>query len=949
MDDTELHVGMDAPAEEADGEQTIGVLLRRTDNSDRTPEVTIELYQDGTLIDTLADELEIEDPVGEVHHFNFDADDLVDPSGEDVTVELSAPGTGGPPGDRNTAEYGAVEWDVDTIIEGGDNLITWDASPDDPDELNHYNVYRAEEEDGDYEFIGDVEVEGSDEYEYIDEGAGTEDETLWYYEVEAEDESDQTSERAGPEREPGPLVPTDPQPEDGATIEDQEQVELSVHVEHSEEEIIDKITFYDASDDTEIDSLDDVEHGTRTDDVVWEDLEQDNTYEWFTIAEGKGGDVESEIWEFTTQSQEYEVNVSAPEDAVENDHDIYTYEFTVENKGGIDDTYDIEAISQNPDIFPIVDQPDEIVVESGQTEKVEIDVEITEYAESGDTTTITLMATSQNEQMVFDEDSMEITAQFEEEVEYTLYVGTTEGGEVVDPGEGEFTYDEGTEVDLEAVADQDYLFVEWTGDTGTIEDPTANDTTITMEGDHSITANFDETQIDEVLIYSDKDKVEAGEELKFDAEALDEDGQVREDDPTEFEWQNAVDGVFHETETGDYGVTATYQGVTSEITTVTVEPASPSQIDIVDNPHSIRAGDGFEITVNVTDDYDNPADDRVVEKISVDSEHDGNVYTEENITLGDEGQYTAVISEGQIVSSDEDHTITVSFNSSASFQMTVQTGDSDRLEIEPEEDKEIEPGTRLEFEAAVYDEYGNLITEDVSDFEWENIDEIDEESNVAIFNESETGEYEITATYDGLTALSVTVEIEEVTEDPSSSLTRLRGLWWLWLVAVLMIFFIGGSYWKKSKRDADKSDPGVKVVRRELKKASDSSQDEMEISKEEGSEEVIEETERGEEPMEEQRYGSAEDTGGEEREVEEDLSDEEPTEETSTSSKEISKSEAIEELQKVKGVGPTTAKNMYEEDFETLAQLKEASVEELTEVKGIGEATAEKIFDNLKD
>jgi hypothetical protein len=74
---------------------------------------------------------------------------------------------------------------------------------------------------------------------------------------------------------------------------------------------------------------------------------------------------------------------------------------------------------------------------------------------------------------------------------YDLSISSTEGVSVIQPGEGVFSYDEGTVVDLVAEAEQDYRFVEWTGDVGTIADVYAAETTITMKGDHSITANFE--------------------------------------------------------------------------------------------------------------------------------------------------------------------------------------------------------------------------------------------------------------------------------------------------------------------------------------------------------------------------------------------------------------------------------------------------------------------------
>ncbi|MFP4006224.1 MAG: InlB B-repeat-containing protein [Candidatus Hadarchaeia archaeon] len=78
------------------------------------------------------------------------------------------------------------------------------------------------------------------------------------------------------------------------------------------------------------------------------------------------------------------------------------------------------------------------------------------------------------------------------EREFELTVDSTEGGEVTDPGEGTDSYEEGTEVDLMAVAEDGYEFVEWTGDVETIDDTNSADTTITMENDYSISAEFEE-------------------------------------------------------------------------------------------------------------------------------------------------------------------------------------------------------------------------------------------------------------------------------------------------------------------------------------------------------------------------------------------------------------------------------------------------------------------------
>lgn len=73
---------------------------------------------------------------------------------------------------------------------------------------------------------------------------------------------------------------------------------------------------------------------------------------------------------------------------------------------------------------------------------------------------------------------------------YDLTVSSTEGGEVSTPGEGAFTYDYGAVVDLVADAEEDYEFTQWTGDVGTIADVYAAATTITVNDNCFITADF---------------------------------------------------------------------------------------------------------------------------------------------------------------------------------------------------------------------------------------------------------------------------------------------------------------------------------------------------------------------------------------------------------------------------------------------------------------------------
>jgi len=90
--------------------------------------------------------------------------------------------------------------------------------------------------------------------------------------------------------------------------------------------------------------------------------------------------------------------------------------------------------------------------------------------------------------------SYSITATFltphPEPVMATLAISSTEGGSVTTPGEGLFSYPLGTEVSLMAEAASGYRFIYWSGDVSTFADIDDASTTIIMNGDYSITANF---------------------------------------------------------------------------------------------------------------------------------------------------------------------------------------------------------------------------------------------------------------------------------------------------------------------------------------------------------------------------------------------------------------------------------------------------------------------------
>jgi hypothetical protein len=88
---------------------------------------------------------------------------------------------------------------------------------------------------------------------------------------------------------------------------------------------------------------------------------------------------------------------------------------------------------------------------------------------------------------------------------YQLTISNSEGGKVTAPGEGIFNYWEGTVIDLVAEAEDGYLFASWTGNVSTVGNVTSAATTITMDCNYCIAADF--ASVMEVWDWGDLDTV----------------------------------------------------------------------------------------------------------------------------------------------------------------------------------------------------------------------------------------------------------------------------------------------------------------------------------------------------------------------------------------------------------------------------------------------------------
>ena len=83
----------------------------------------------------------------------------------------------------------------------------------------------------------------------------------------------------------------------------------------------------------------------------------------------------------------------------------------------------------------------------------------------------------------------------------------------------------------------------------------------------------------------------------------------------------------------------------------------------------------------------------------------------------------------------------------------------DSVEIEPSENQTITAGDEIDFRASASDSQDNLITEEDSEFTWENT------NGTGLFDETTAGEYQVTAEYGGVISEPTTVTVEPADTD----------------------------------------------------------------------------------------------------------------------------------------------------------------------------------------
>jgi len=259
-----------------------------------------------------------------------------------------------------------------------------------------------------------------------------------------------------------------------------------------------------------------------------------------------------------------------------------------------------------------------------------------------------------------------------------------------------------------------------------------------------VTVTVEAAEVEMVKIDTEfETNITAGEKINFTAEALDEYGNVVENEVREFTWENIGElnenATFDITDSGEYDVTATYDNVTSEPIKVTVEAGEVDYI-LLDPEHyrRIRAGETIDFSAEAFDEYDNLIED------------DDSEFTWEN--TDETGFFNETeVGEYHVTASYENVTSEVTI-------VNVEAAETDYVIIHPD-DQTLEAGETIDFSAEAFDEYDNLIEDDDAEFTWENTDE------TGLFDETEVGEYEVTASYENVTSEVIIVTVEPAETD----------------------------------------------------------------------------------------------------------------------------------------------------------------------------------------
>ncbi|MBS3817851.1 MAG: hypothetical protein KGY76_09860, partial [Candidatus Thermoplasmatota archaeon] len=277
-----------------------------------------------------------------------------------------------------------------------------------------------------------------------------------------------------PNRAPDAL--SNPSPSDGATGV-RTNPTLEVDVSDPDGDDMD-VSFYDASNDNLIGTDSSVSSGS-TASVTWSGLTSGTTYSWYAVADDGEETTKSDTWSFTTNAPPT-VDLTRPdggEHLMAADTETIWWNMSDEDVNS-DLTVDLYYSKDNGSNWNTITTGIAGTANPNSYDWTVPNVQSSDCLVKAEVTDTVGSSSTDQSAGVFTIDA------------YKLTINSTIGGEVTVPGEGDFDHGAGESVTLEAVPDPDYHFKRWSGENDTISDPTSNQTTITVQENHNITAEF---------------------------------------------------------------------------------------------------------------------------------------------------------------------------------------------------------------------------------------------------------------------------------------------------------------------------------------------------------------------------------------------------------------------------------------------------------------------------
>ncbi len=239
---------------------------------------------------------------------------------------------------------------------------------------------------------------------------------------------------------------------------------------------------------------------------------------------------------------------------------------------------------------------------------------------------------------------------------------------------------------------------------------------------------------------------------------------------------NWTDSVYTSEFSGIWTVSGVYDGITGEAN-LTVNPGNVSYMAISPQVFVINAGQTRAFTADTYDQFGNMINDVTGD-------------TNWSIEGGAGGSWL-----NNAYNSEFSGTWTVSGmhnDLTDNATLTVNPSIVHTVIISPSEEQYVNASQNIVFTAAAYDVYGNLISDESTDFIWQNACED------GVFYQERPGVYRVTATYEGVTSDSTTVTVE----------TSQSSYWWLLLplVAVVIVLFVLLKKWPLHEQE----EPAVK-------------------------------------------------------------------------------------------------------------------------------------------